>query len=244
MNFQLTIRLGISYLLIAAINFPNFSQIKNNDLSLFFDFSNHFVSESIVDGIPKWSEVQNSSDLISLRELIKEIKLENETEVSKKAFFINAYNLILIDEISAAYPVTRTTDIKGLFDKTKHKINGMKMTLNELEEMLITNYREPRICFVIFKGNKSSPKLLNKGIHPNNIEFLLSKRSKEVINNSTFVFENKDDLSITLSEIFKRHEVNFEFSGGLIKLINSYRTDPIPEHYHFIFKESNNAILK
>lgn len=223
---------------------PAFSQSRNTDLLLFFDLTDHFLTEFTKNGTHDWAHAQESKDLISLRELIKEIKLENESISTTKAYYINVYNLILIDELSASYPIEKTTEVKGLFNKTKHKINGEKLTLNELEEKLFRDFDDVRIHLVLFKGNISGSKLVNRAITSKNIEVILNKRTHEIINDSKYVNVDRSNLSVTLPQLFEKYRINFKSIGGLMTFINSYRTTQIPEHYHFIFKKDDKTLLK
>ena len=59
--------------------------------------------------------------------------LSSASAESKKAFYINAYNLIVIYQVSKFYPLKSPLDKSGFFDKVKHQVAGEALTLNALE---------------------------------------------------------------------------------------------------------------
>src|SRR5690554_1705287 len=52
---------------------------------------------------------------------------------ARLAFYINAYNAIVLDSILSKWPVKSVMTLDGFFDKDKHTIAGQTMTLDELE---------------------------------------------------------------------------------------------------------------
>ncbi|MEM6360586.1 MAG: DUF547 domain-containing protein, partial [Bacteroidota bacterium] len=48
----------------------------------------------------------------------------------KNAFFVNAYNLIVIYQVAKFYPLKSPLDRSGFFDRVKHTVAGESITLN------------------------------------------------------------------------------------------------------------------
>src|SRR5713101_4347677 len=57
------------------------------------------------------------------------------TAEEKKAFYINAYNVIAIETL-LDNPGKKITDVTGAFNKAKHKVGGEMLTLDEIENKL------------------------------------------------------------------------------------------------------------
>jgi hypothetical protein len=78
-----------------------------------------------------------------------------------EGFYINAYNALVLDALldsGAALPA-KVTDLSGFFDKKYYKVAGKEMTLNELEGMIRSTYKDPRVHFALNCGAKSCPPL-------------------------------------------------------------------------------------
>jgi hypothetical protein len=76
----------------------------------------------------------------------------------KLGFWLNAYNALVIEALvsEAALPA-KVTDIAGFFDGKKYTVAGKSMTLNELETMVRTTWKDPRIHFALNCGARSCP---------------------------------------------------------------------------------------
>ena len=55
-------------------------------------------------------------------------KLGGCSQIEKTAFWINAYNLIVIKAIVENYPINSPMDFAGFFDSKKHPVAGEKLT--------------------------------------------------------------------------------------------------------------------
>ena len=76
-------------------------------------------------------------------------------------FYINAYNAIVLDALvdsGAALPA-KVTDLPGFFDKTRYRVAGKEVTLNELEGMVRTSTKDARVHFAFNCGARSCPAL-------------------------------------------------------------------------------------
>lgn len=130
--------------------------------------------------------------------------------------------------------------MNGFFDKLKNKVAGEELTLNqtEKEKNLYVNGDE-RLHFALVCGAKGCPPLANYAFTPENIESQLEDRTRIALNNNLFVRENKGKVEV--SQIFSWYEADFTNSGetDLIRYINKYRTNQIPERTKVVYYEYN-----
>ncbi|TDI94158.1 MAG: DUF547 domain-containing protein [Caldithrix sp.] len=75
--------------------------------------------------IPSW--------LIKLVAAISAFDFKNAVKNRKMAFWINAYNILVIQSVVNNYPLKSPLDVKGFFDTRQHLTGGAKLTLNEIE---------------------------------------------------------------------------------------------------------------
>lgn len=91
------------------------------------------------------------------------------------AFWINVYNAITLDVIisnypiesrffaSLVYPKNSIRQIPGVWDREKHKVAGMDLTLDQIEhEILRKKFKEPRIHMALVCASMGCPPLRNE----------------------------------------------------------------------------------
>ena len=144
-----------------------------------------------------------------------------------KAFYINAYNLIVIKQIADHYPVTSPMDISGFFDRYQHEVGGELLTLNELENERIRKvYADQRVHFVLVCAAVGCPLLASEPFRSEKIEQQLDNRTRKTLNDPTFL--RSENHTILLSEIFKWYRDDFPSgSGALINWINGFLDAPL-----------------
>lgn len=175
-------------------------------------------------------------DPTTLNGLIKttaEMNLAKESDQNKKAFYINAYNVVLINAIVSKYPVKSPMDIAGIFDKSKYEVAGSKMTLNDIENKMIREkYNDPRIHFVLVCGANGCPPITNFAYLPEKLDDQLDKQTKLAINNPNFIKINHASKKVEVSQIFEWYKGDFvSKKSNLIDFLNRYLEKPIEESY-------------
>ncbi len=227
----------ISILIAAILTFCNLSA---DELSGFFSQSEKFFNKYVSDGRVDYSQLKKDpKEIDNLIGIIKDAQLSNLSTNTRKAFYINAYNLVVIHSIIQHYPVESPMDIDGFFDKQKHHIAGETLTLNELEQnKLIKTYQDPRLHFVLVCAAKSCPPIMNKAFTPEKIEEQMDTQTRKTINDSDWLKVNVKERKIEISKIFDWYKNDFTMKGStVISWINTYRSSKIPSNYQVTFYE-------
>lgn len=199
-------------------------------------FFRQYVNNGLVD-YP--SLKQNPTDLFSLCKEIETAEPAILSDVQGKAFYINAYNLLVINSIVNYYPVKSVLDIEGMFDKEKHKIAKKELTLNQLEkEVIFANFNDARLHFALVCGAVGCPVLRNAAFMPENLEQDLDLKVKTDLDNPHFIRQEKGNKKIFLSKIFQWYEKDF---GKVVDFINKYKsekiaTDSYIDYYEYDWK--------
>ena len=106
------------------------------------------------------------------------------------AYWINAYNASVLTGITDAYPVSSVKDIRlfnGFFNRQKWTVGGQELTLNNIENDIIrTQFNDPRVHFVLNCGAMSCPPLENRAFTGRSLEKRLEKALKRFISNEHF----------------------------------------------------------
>jgi len=89
-------------------------------------------------------------------------------EPERKAFWLNAYNALLLKTVIDAYPIRGTSpdyprnsirQIPGAFDKTTHRVAGARLTLDAIEMRMLEEFGDARIVLAIGRGARGGGRL-------------------------------------------------------------------------------------
>ncbi len=207
-----------------------FSNTYATDLSDFDKEVNAFLKVHVVNGRVDYEVVKkNFKEIASIYQKIGAMNLSKYSDTEKKVFYINAYNMIVIYQVSKFYPLKSALDQSGFFDKVKHNVAGERITLNVLEIIkLMKKFGDARVHFALACAAKSCPKLANFAFTPEKLESQLNSRTRLSVNNNSFIQVNNKNKEVKLSMIFKWYAHDFRKSGKkVLDFINKYRKTKI-----------------
>ncbi len=160
------------------------------------------------------------------------------------AFYINAYNAILIKQVLTVYDSVKDNpkgvlSIPKFFKQKNYSVAGQKISLNHLENKIIRpQFKEPRIHFALVCGALGCPILFSEAHTKNNLETLLNKGASQYLHSKAGLQIDDAKKTIRISEIFKWYKDDFgekdtkakktyakgEFTG-VRTFISGYRKD-------------------
>lgn len=192
--------------LCVIISNITFSQTKTD----FFDQVNEFFKDNVtLDGKVKYAAFKKSpGELMYILNNIEKLKLDKEEKDTKIAFWINAYNLLVIRNVIENYPLKSVKFVTGFFEK-KFQIADNEYSLNEIEELLSILMKDPGLHFVLANGTNGGNRLLNSAYLPETVMYQVSYQLKTSINKSGFIKVDKDTKSVELPLIFETHKSDF-----------------------------------
>ena len=211
--------------------FLTVTNLSAQDLNGFFNSADSFFKTNVVNGKVKYADIKgNPEALNTILESAKGISVSESDATTYQAFWINAYNLLVIDGIVKNYPLKSPLDVVGFFDKTKHKIGGKSVTLNGIENDLLRAKfsSEARFHFVLVCAGLGCPPIINKGYRPNTLDSQLQKQTILALNNANFIKVNENKVKI--SQLFEWYKGDFEQKGTTLDFINTYRKEKLPEN--------------
>ena len=143
----------------------------------------------------------------------------------RKAFYLNAYNLLVIGEVVARYPIESVQKVPGFFDKNMVSVAGEQLTLNDLESKKLRQpYADPRVHFALVCGAKGCPRLRRAAYEGNSLDAQLTIQAQQVLLEPTFIRVNDPAHQVQISQIFKWYEADFKASGKTgVAYINQFR---------------------
>lgn len=201
----------------------------------FFDKVDHFLKICVKDGRVDYKALKkNPAELNELVQIIASFDSSALAEGNpQKAFWINTYNILVIDGIVANYPTDSPLDIEGFFKTVPRLAAGKELTLDEIENNYIREvYHDARIHFVLVCAAKGCPPITDEAYRPETLDARLNRRTKAVLNDPDFIRVNDEEKEVLVSEIFNWYKADFEMGGKtILEYINQFREKNIPANF-------------
>ncbi len=203
----------------------------------FFDQADQFFKKHVQSGSVDYTSAKTSAELKKLITRIGNTDLNAASAISRKTFYINAYNLLVINTAAQAYPLASVNDIPGFFIRKKHQVAGESLTLNKLEaEKLLKITEDPRLHFVLVCGAVDCPPIVNFAYRPDKLEEQMETQTRIALNNDGFIKPNGKEVA--LSKIFQWYVGDFGGSQkSVLTYINKYRTNKISSNNKITYYE-------
>jgi len=168
------------------------------------------LSESVHNGLVDYKKIENNPKFLSyIESLEEETNFENTNE--ELAYWINAYNALVIHAIlNGGSPRTIFSRI-GFFKKNKYHVNGQRLSLYDIEHDMLLPLSDPRIHFAINCASRSRPKIKDQAYSAENLDAELTQAATDFINDT---MRNHFDHSMNIASISKIFDW---FKGEFVK---------------------------
>ncbi len=203
-------------------------------LDTFTQEANTLFEKNVDNGKVDYAAIKkNTAQVDQLYKQIGSMSLDGLSKAEKKAFYINAYNIVTIHQVAENYPIKSPQDVKGFFDEKKHQVAGESLTLNALEKQkLLEPYGDPRVHFVLVCAAKSCPPLADFAYQADKLDQQLDEKTKQAMNDPTFIRVMEDKKQVQVSKIFDWYKGDFtKNNASVLAFINQYRDKKIPDSY-------------
>ena len=149
----------------------------------------------------------------------------------KLAFYLNAYNANILEQVLESYPIKSVRDIAalyGVFTQQRITVAGEKMSFNHLEKDIIHGFKEPRIHFALNCASGSCPPLRPKAYTGDGLSTELDQQTTAFLNTDPHgVKATEDGKKADVSKIFDWNSGDFQAADGVAGFINKYRKPPL-----------------
>jgi hypothetical protein len=216
-------------------------------LTSFTDEVDVFLKKYVNNGLVNYSKIkENKLEIEKLYRDAGTMDLGKATASEKKAFYINAYNIVVIHTVANHYPIASPMDVGGFFDKIKHLISGENLTLNELENKKLRQvYADGRLHFALVCAAKSCPSLMGEAYKSGKIEEQLNARTRITLNDPNWIKVFPKQKKVEISKIFEWYKDDFTSErGSALDWINQFRKEKIPATYDVSFYEYDWTLNK
>ncbi len=244
-----------------------------NPLALFYDEYAEILKEFVrPNGLVNYTPLRRKrlrlKYLLAIPDELDPNTYEAWSQDEKLAFWINTYNIKMLDVIARNYPIESsmwlrltwppddTRHIKGIWSDYRFIVMDEEFTLGEVERRIFRQtFKDPRVYLALTYATRSSPPLRLKPYRGKNLDHQLDEQIKAFLaNEQTFKIDALEGV-VYLSALFKPSWRGKEFVAryGTDKKFKSYNPETravlnfltqylTPEQVHFL--EVENYTLK
>jgi hypothetical protein len=205
---------------------------RSSDESAFFDQADAFFQEYVTaDGTVHYRKLAEQPG--ALDELVAEIARADQNQMSGstlKAFYLNAYNILTIEQLVEHYPISSPKDLDGFFNGITHTVAGQSMTLDDLEKRtLYKQFADARLHFALVCGAKGCPPIRDRAYQPDQLDEQLDEQTRRAMADENFIRIQPEERLVEASKIFQWYRDDFlEEASSILDYINQYRPGQLP----------------
>ena len=141
------------------------------------------------------------------------------TEPERLAYYINAYNALVLFAVVDNWPINTVHDVRGWLDPRagfgffyglRFPLDGGAVNLYDLENDVIRGFVDARIHAAINCASKSCPALAPYAFEPAQLDDQLDAVTRDFCSNPPHVWVDDEAEEIRLSAIFEWYQPDFE----------------------------------
>jgi hypothetical protein len=149
---------------------------------------------------------------------LSSIAADKLTRDEQIAFWLNAYNGLVLQTVIDHYPIAKTTNlfpaksirqIPGAFDKQAHHVGGLTLSLDQIEQTVLASFHDPRVYFALGRGAEGGGRLRSEAFVGSRLEHQLSEAEAECDNRAQCLEIDRGQGKMSVSAIFSWREKDF-----------------------------------
>jgi hypothetical protein len=135
---------------------------------------------------------------------------ERWTREQRIAFWLNAYNAFVLRTVinhypirgrAAEYPSNSIRQIPGAFDRSAHRAAGRVVSLDEVEQTILREFKDPRVYLALGRGAVGSGRLRSEAYSGGRLETQLAQVATEFARKPEYVRVDYVANQLTVSPI-------------------------------------------
>jgi hypothetical protein len=150
--------------------------------------------------------------------LIATASVDTLSRDEQMAFWLNAYNALVLRTVvdhypiqgrAPEYPAKSIRQIPGAFERLPHRVAGRTLTLDQIEETVLSGFHDPRVYFALGRGASGSGRLRSEAFTPARLEAQLADVAAECVTRAQCLTIDRENGTVGASSIFSWHEKDF-----------------------------------
>jgi hypothetical protein len=144
--------------------------------------------------------------------------LAGASSADQRAFWINAYNALVLRTVVNAYPIAGKADgypsisiaqIPGAFDRQKHTVAGQVLTLDEIEKTVIAGFGDHRMVLALGRGALGSGRLRSEAYRGPRLSEQLDEAVREFVKRGDAFRIDRANGIVEVTPLFSWREAVF-----------------------------------
>jgi hypothetical protein len=144
--------------------------------------------------------------------------VDQRSKEEQIAFWLNAYNALVLRTVvdhypaprrSADYPERSIRQTPGAFERLTHRVAGRTLTLDQIEQTVLSTYGDPRLYFAIGRGSVGGGRLRSEVFTAAMLERQLEEVASECVTRAECMQIDHAANTLNASSIFSWHEKDF-----------------------------------
>src|SRR5580765_672078 len=144
--------------------------------------------------------------------------VDKRTKNEQMAFWLNAYNALVLRTVIDNYPAPRRSteypprsirQTPGAFERLTHRVAGRTLTLDQIEQTILPKFDDPRLYFALGRGAVGGGRLRSETFSADTIEKQLAEVASECVTRAECIQVDAATNKLMASAIFSWHEKEF-----------------------------------
>jgi len=144
--------------------------------------------------------------------------LDTASREEQMAFWLNAYNAIVLKTVVDHYPIPQRTreypprsirQIPGAFERTSHRVAGKTVTLDQIEQTVLAAFQDPRMYLALGRGALGGGRLRSEAYTGASIERQLTETANDCVNRAQCAEIDRTANLVKLNAVFSWREKDF-----------------------------------
>jgi hypothetical protein len=149
---------------------------------------------------------------------IGSIDVDKRTRNEQMAFWLNAYNALVLRTVIDNYPAPRRSteypqrsirQTPGAFERLPHRVANRTLTLDQIEQTILPKFEDPRLYFALGRGAVGGGRLRSEAFAADTIEKQLAEVASECVTRAECIQVEAATNKLMASAIFSWHEKEF-----------------------------------
>jgi len=133
--------------------------------------------------------------------------LAQYTPIQRMAYWINAYNLLLLEAVVQFYPVDSIGDILNVLDRPHYNVAGQNVSLNDIDRNILQEqFADPRTCFALCRASVNSPILARAPYLAGSLRAQLGTAASRFLTDTTRNVIDPEKREAIISPVFRFYE--------------------------------------
>ena len=150
--------------------------------------------------------------------ILENADVEKRTRSEQMAFWLNAYNALVLQTVVDHYPAPRRSteypqrsirQTPGAFEKLTHRVAGRTLTLDQIEQTVLSRFEDPRLHFAIGRGAVAGGRLRSEAFAAGMLDRQLAEVASECVTRAECIHVDPAGNRLEASSIFSWHEKEF-----------------------------------